>query len=75
MTQDFRTPDEVEWAERLEAYIRPYVIALLRITVAAYERERREDRVLAAMKFADDSDEDVRALLRPRPSGDERRAA
>jgi hypothetical protein len=38
-------------AERLEAYVRPYVIALLRIVIASYEREKRDQRLAEAFSM------------------------
>lgn len=49
--------DSTEHAERLEAYIRPYVIALLRITIACYEREKRDERLEHAMRWGDERDQ------------------
>lgn len=43
--------DADQTCERIEAYIRPYVLALLRIIVAAYERERRGENIEKAMMW------------------------
>ena len=62
--------DSPETCERIEAYIRPYVLALLRITVAAYERERRDEAIARAMQWerpTSATSDTQRAALRSRP--------
>lgn len=41
--------DDLALAAELEAYVRPYVLALLRIIVAEYERTHRDARLERAM--------------------------
>jgi len=51
MERDLPEYEANEHAERLAAYVRPYVLALLRIIIACYERDMRDERIAAAMSW------------------------